>query len=85
VPPGRHSEEEQRSAPWHRVVSEGGRLGTVKLDALGRSQEVPLLVPTPGHSYGHLSVLLGDDERSYLFAGDLACSEARLRAHVMLP
>lgn len=39
-----------------------------------------LLIPTPGHSYGHQSVLLRDDERSYLFAGDLAFSEAQLRA-----
>ena len=37
-----------------------------------------LLLPTPGHSYGHQSVLLRDDERSYLFAGDLAFSEAQL-------
>jgi N-acyl homoserine lactone hydrolase len=39
-----------------------------------------LLLPTPGHSYGHQSVLLRDGERSYLFAGDLAFSEAQLRA-----
>lgn len=39
-----------------------------------------LLLPTPGHSYGHQSVLLRDEERSYLFAGDLAFSEAQLRA-----
>jgi glyoxylase-like metal-dependent hydrolase (beta-lactamase superfamily II) len=39
-----------------------------------------LLVSTPGHSYGHQSVLLRDGERCYLFAGDLAFSEAQLRA-----
>lgn len=38
-----------------------------------------MLLPTPGHSYGHQSVLLIDGERSYLFAGDLAFSEAQLR------
>lgn len=38
-----------------------------------------LLIPTPGHSYGHQSVLLRDAQRSYLFAGDLAFSEAQLR------
>jgi glyoxylase-like metal-dependent hydrolase (beta-lactamase superfamily II) len=39
-----------------------------------------VLVPTPGHSYGHQSVILHDTQRSYLFAGDLAFSEAQLRA-----
>lgn len=38
------------------------------------------IVPTPGHSYGHQSVLLNDGERSYMFAGDLAFSEAQLLA-----
>jgi glyoxylase-like metal-dependent hydrolase (beta-lactamase superfamily II) len=38
-----------------------------------------LLIPTPGHSYGHQSVLLRDSERSYFFAGDLAFSEEQLR------
>ena len=37
------TDDEQRSAPWHRVVSEGGKLGTLKEDARGRSQEVLLL------------------------------------------
>ena len=30
------------------------------------------IVPTPGHSRGHQSVLLGDDARSWLVAGDAA-------------
>ncbi len=38
------------------------------------------IVPTPGHSYGHQSVLLHDGDCSYLFAGDLAFSEAQLLA-----
>lgn len=37
-----------------------------------------LIVPTPGHSYGHQSVILRDGERSYFFAGDLAFSSAQL-------
>jgi glyoxylase-like metal-dependent hydrolase (beta-lactamase superfamily II) len=36
------------------------------------------VVPTPGHSYGHQSVVLLDGERSYFFAGDLAFSENQL-------
>ncbi len=47
--------------------------------ALTRAGDL-LLIPTPGHSYGHQSALLLDGERSYLFAGDLAFSEAQLRA-----
>jgi glyoxylase-like metal-dependent hydrolase (beta-lactamase superfamily II) len=38
------------------------------------------LLPTPGHSYGHQSVLLRDTARSYLFAGDVAFSERQLLA-----
>jgi glyoxylase-like metal-dependent hydrolase (beta-lactamase superfamily II) len=37
------------------------------------------VVPTPGHSYGHQSVILRDGEQSYFFAGDLAFSSAQLR------
>lgn len=33
------TDDEQRSVPWYRVVGEGGKLGTRKQDALGRSQE----------------------------------------------
>lgn len=45
--------------------------------ALTRAGDV-VLVPTPGHSYGHQSVVLKDDDRSYFFAGDLAFSEGQL-------
>lgn len=31
-----------------------------------------LLVPTPGHTAGHVGLLVHDDERSWLLAGDLA-------------
>lgn len=37
------TDDEQRSVPWYRVVSEGGKLGTLKVNALGRSQEALLL------------------------------------------
>jgi N-acyl homoserine lactone hydrolase len=36
------------------------------------------IVPTPGHSMGHQSVLLLDGELSMLFAGDVAFDEAQL-------
>jgi N-acyl homoserine lactone hydrolase len=39
-----------------------------------------LLVPTPGHSYGHQSVILVDTDRSFFFAGDVAFSQAQLVA-----
>ncbi len=45
--------------------------------ALTRAGDV-VLVPTPGHSYGHQSVVLTDRDRSYFFAGDLAFNEAAL-------
>ena len=38
-----------------------------------------LIVPTPGHSYGHQSVLLRDTNRSYLFAGDVVFDEGQLQ------
>jgi glyoxylase-like metal-dependent hydrolase (beta-lactamase superfamily II) len=44
---------------------------------------VVTLLPTPGHSYGHQSVLLRDSARSYLFAGDVAFSEGQLLAQEM--
>jgi glyoxylase-like metal-dependent hydrolase (beta-lactamase superfamily II) len=39
-----------------------------------------LLVPTPGHSAGHLSVLLRESERAVAFAGDLSYSQDLLLA-----
>lgn len=39
-----------------------------------------LLVPTPGHSTGHLSVLAFEDHHAILFAGDSAYTEALLKA-----
>jgi N-acyl homoserine lactone hydrolase len=38
-----------------------------------------LIVPTPGHSYGHQSVVLLDNNRSYLFAGDVVFDEGQLQ------
>ncbi len=42
-----------------------------------------LLVPTPGHSYGHQSVVLQDLERDYVFAGDVTFDEAQLEQRII--
>jgi N-acyl homoserine lactone hydrolase len=34
-----------------------------------------LIVPTPGHTFGHQSVILRDGEVTYLFAGDTSYTE----------
>ncbi len=47
--------------------------------ALTRAGDV-LIVPTPGHSYGHQSVVVRDGALSYFLAGDLAFSQDALRA-----
>lgn len=36
------------------------------------------LVPTPGHSPGHLSVLLQEDDTTFMFAGDTSYTESHL-------
>jgi N-acyl homoserine lactone hydrolase len=46
--------------------------------ALTKAGDV-LIVPTPGHSYGHQSVLLLDNDRSYLLAGDVVFDERQLQ------
>jgi glyoxylase-like metal-dependent hydrolase (beta-lactamase superfamily II) len=37
------------------------------------------LVPTPGHSPGHVSVVVRDEDMTYFFAGDATYTEANLR------
>ena len=39
-----------------------------------------LLVPTPGHSAGHLSVIVREDDQAIFFAGDASYTEAHLVA-----
>jgi glyoxylase-like metal-dependent hydrolase (beta-lactamase superfamily II) len=41
------------------------------------------LVPTPGHSPGHLSVILNEGERSIFFAGDTSYTEALMIANTV--
>jgi glyoxylase-like metal-dependent hydrolase (beta-lactamase superfamily II) len=54
------------------------------------SQSYPLtkagdvhLVPTPGHTAGHLSVILQDDDLSYLIAGDASYTERTMLDRVV--
>lgn len=42
-----------------------------------------MIVPTPGHSMGHQSVLLREDGRDYIFAGDTSFDEAQLREGII--
>jgi glyoxylase-like metal-dependent hydrolase (beta-lactamase superfamily II) len=46
---------------------------------LTRAEDIHL-VPTPGHSPGHLSVILTEDDLSIMFAGDASYTEELLRA-----
>jgi N-acyl homoserine lactone hydrolase len=46
--------------------------------ALTKAADV-LIVPTPGHSYDHQSVVLLDNNRSFLFAGDVVFDERQLQ------
>lgn len=39
-----------------------------------------LLVPTPGHAKGHVSVIVRDDDITYFIAGDATYTEENLRA-----
>jgi glyoxylase-like metal-dependent hydrolase (beta-lactamase superfamily II) len=38
-----------------------------------------LMVPTPGHFYGHTSVIVRDDDVTYFLAGDATYTQANLR------
>lgn len=72
--------------PWYRptlVEFSGGAYGPFGTTyALTRAGDVRLL-PTPGHTNGHLAVALDDGETTYFFAGDAAFSEAQfLKAEV---
>jgi N-acyl homoserine lactone hydrolase len=62
------------------VEHDGPAVGPFSASRAVTSAGDVLLVPTPGHSYGHQSVVLQDGERSYFFAGDLAFSEGQLLA-----
>ncbi len=46
--------------------------------ALTRAEDVRI-VPTPGHSYGHQSVIFRDGAETFMFAGDVVFDERQLR------
>ncbi len=50
--------------------------------ALTNAEDV-VIVPTNGHSYGHQSVLLRDNEQTFFFAGDVVFDEQQLLAQEM--
>lgn len=66
---------------WYRptlVEARSGAYGPFgESHVLTRAGDVRLL-STPGHTNGHLAVVLDDGETTYFFAGDAAFSEARL-------
>ena len=45
--------------------------------ALTRAEDV-VIVPTHGHSYGHQSILLRDNDKTFFFAGDVVFDERQL-------
>ncbi|WP_052351835.1 N-acyl homoserine lactonase family protein [Deinococcus pimensis] len=51
--------------------------GFAREHVLTRAGDV-VIVPTPGHSYGHQSVIVHGDDRAYLLAGDVTFDEAQL-------
>lgn len=44
---------------------------------LTKTEDV-IIVPTPGHSYGHQSILLRDNDKTFFFAGDVVFDERQL-------
>ncbi|SFU84510.1 N-acyl homoserine lactonase family protein [Alicyclobacillus macrosporangiidus] len=49
-----------------------------KSHVLTRAQDV-ILVPTPGHTYGHLSVIVRQDDHDVFIAGDTSYNEALMK------
>jgi N-acyl homoserine lactone hydrolase len=45
--------------------------------ALTKAEDV-VIVPTPGHSYGHQAILLRDHDKTFFFAGDVVFDERQL-------
>ncbi|HUP32890.1 MAG TPA: N-acyl homoserine lactonase family protein [Gaiellaceae bacterium] len=60
------------------VEIDGPPLGPFKASLDLRGDGRLLLVPTPGHTAGHLSLLIEEEGRRYLLGGDLAHSQAHL-------
>jgi glyoxylase-like metal-dependent hydrolase (beta-lactamase superfamily II) len=77
-----HSEEPERAAVFNdsvRPIMEAGRAELVASDE--KLSEEITLIPTPGHSPGHMSVLIQSDGAEVLLTGDVAhhpCQMAHL-------
>ena len=68
---------------WHLISLESTRDPalapfTKALDVAGDGSLV--LVPTPGHTHGHLAMLAGDEGGRVLLGGDMAHTRAELTA-----
>lgn len=63
-----------------RVNSEDGALGPFPSHATLTGSGDVKLVPTPGHSPGHMSVLLEEGDTTIMFAGDTSYSQDNLIA-----
>ena len=46
------------------------------------NKEQIIIVPTPGHSIGHQSVIINDGEQSYFIGGDITCNTETLKAQI---
>ncbi len=62
--------------------SKGSFASFMQHQSITKSGDV-LLIPTPGHSYGHQSVVLQDLNRDYVFAGDVTFDEVQLEQRVI--
>jgi glyoxylase-like metal-dependent hydrolase (beta-lactamase superfamily II) len=60
------------------LAFEGPAVGPFPASADLAGDERLVVMPTPGHTPGHVSLLIRDGERSYLCAGDLAKTAAEL-------
>jgi glyoxylase-like metal-dependent hydrolase (beta-lactamase superfamily II) len=61
---------------------------SIALAGMGRAHRLTregdvMIIPTPGHSMGHQSVLMTDGEMQYVFAGDTSFDEQQLKQDVV--
>ncbi len=64
-------------APRQVTFSPANNLGFNGSYALTQAKDV-IIVPTPGHTYGHQSVILRTNEQSIFFAGDTTFNQKQL-------
>ena len=66
-------------SPTFSRFDDGSLPGFERVMQLTSAADV-FIVPTPGHSIGHQSVMLVDDDTTYFFAGDASFDEAQMLA-----